>query len=117
MGRLTLRLPDTLHQQLEALAQHEGISLNQYIVYALTHQATLAYTVQAMPEKAMAEQRAAYTALLSNLGEASFDEIRQVMEERAPVAPDKGLGPEAIAKLAARIAKQRAARKLKHKTA
>ena len=68
-------------------------------------------------DRSFAERRAACTALLSNLGEASFDEIRQVMEERAPVAPDKGLGPEAVAKLAARIAKQRAVRKSKRKAA
>jgi len=113
MSRLTLRLPDTLHQQLEALARHEGISLNQYIVYALTHQATLAYTVQAVPEKAVAEQRAAYTALLSNLGEASFDEIRQVMEERQPVKPEKGLSPDRVAKLQSRVAAKRPASKTK----
>lgn len=107
MSRLTLRLPESLHQQLEALAQHEGISLNQYIVYALTHQVTLAYTVQAMPDRAVAEQRAAYTALLNNLGEASFDEIQQVMEERQPVKPEKGLTPDRMAKLQSRIAANR----------
>lgn len=41
MGRLTLRLPDALHTQLETLARSEGVSLNQYLVYALTRQATL----------------------------------------------------------------------------
>ena len=42
MSRLTLRLPDTLHRQLSKQAEREGISLNQYIVYALTREATLA---------------------------------------------------------------------------
>ena len=46
MSRLTLRLPDTLHQQLINLAENEGVSLNQYIVYALTRQSSTAYTVQ-----------------------------------------------------------------------
>jgi hypothetical protein len=41
MSRLTLRLPETLHQQLANLAEGEGVSLNQYIVYALTRQTTL----------------------------------------------------------------------------
>ena len=36
MSRLTLRLPETLHRQLEAQARREGVSLNQYIVYALS---------------------------------------------------------------------------------
>ncbi|CUS03490.2 Protein encoded in hypervariable junctions of pilus gene clusters (fragment) [Candidatus Promineifilum breve] len=42
MARLTLRLPDTLHEQLQTLAEQEAVSLNHYIVYALTRQATLA---------------------------------------------------------------------------
>ena len=50
MSRLTLRLPETLHQQLAKLAEGEGVSLNQYIVYALTRQATLAYGIQAVPD-------------------------------------------------------------------
>ena len=32
MSRLTLRLPDSLHRQLEELASNEEVSLNQYIV-------------------------------------------------------------------------------------
>jgi hypothetical protein len=70
MGRLTLRLPGTLHDQLADLAQREGVSLNQYIVYALTRQVTLTYTVQTLPEQAVAEQRASFKALLQGLGRA-----------------------------------------------
>ena len=32
----------TLHEQLQTLAEQEAVSLNHYIVYALTRQATLA---------------------------------------------------------------------------
>ena len=32
MSRLTLRLPETLHNQLSTLAGAESVSLNQYIV-------------------------------------------------------------------------------------
>ena len=35
MRRLTLRLPETLHQKLASLAEEEGVSLNHLIVYAL----------------------------------------------------------------------------------
>ena len=50
MSRLTLRLPDTLHQQLIHLAESEGVSLNQYIVYALTRQSSTNYIVQPIPK-------------------------------------------------------------------
>jgi len=99
MSRLTLRLPDTLHRQLEQLASNEAISLNQYIVYALTRQATLAYTVQAVPEKAVAEQRAAYTAILQNLGQATFKQIQKTLDERETVKPERGLSPEVVERL------------------
>lgn len=36
MSRLTLRLPDSLHQQLDSQAEAEGVSLNHFIVYSLT---------------------------------------------------------------------------------
>lgn len=50
MSRLTLRLPQTLHQQLIRLAEAEGISLNQYIVYALTRQAASAEFIGTKPK-------------------------------------------------------------------
>jgi hypothetical protein len=104
MSRLTVRMPETLHKQLTALAEQEGISLNQYIVYALTRQTTLAYTVQAVPGEALAEQQASYTALLQRLGQASADEIRAVMDEREAVEPEGGLSPETLSALQKRIA-------------
>jgi uncharacterized protein (DUF1778 family) len=60
MSRLTLRLPETLHDHIRELAEHENVSINQYVVYALTRQATQAYNVQQVPEKAIREQRASY---------------------------------------------------------
>jgi hypothetical protein len=102
---LTLRLPDSLHRQLEDLASNEAVSLNQYIVYALTRQVTLAYTVQAVPEKAFAEQRAAYTALLQGLGGASFEQIRKILDEREPVSPETGLSPEVIERIKERTSR------------
>ncbi|MBI5842097.1 MAG: toxin-antitoxin system HicB family antitoxin [Chloroflexi bacterium] len=105
MSRLTLRLPDSLHRQLEQLADNEAVSLNQYIVYALTRQITLAYTVQAIPEKAIAEQRATYTALLQNLGEASFDEIKKTLDKREKVKPETGLAPDVLERVKRKIEK------------
>ncbi len=108
MSRLTLRLPQTLHQQLEALARHEAVSLNQYIVFALTRQATLAYTVQPVPEVKADKQQVAYTALLQSLGQASFSEIEKALTERDKVKPEKGLTPEVVKALKNRVARHRA---------
>jgi uncharacterized protein (DUF1778 family) len=103
MSRLTLRLPETLHHQLAQLAEAEGISLNQYIVYALTRQATSAYSVQAIPELAVTQQRKAFNALLSRLGHASPTEIESILTEREVVEPEKELSAEVIANFKKRI--------------
>lgn len=60
MSRLTLRLPETLHQQLARLAEGEGVSLKQYIVYALTRQATLSQAIQVIPEAEIEQQQQAF---------------------------------------------------------
>ena len=104
MSRLTLRLPDTLHQQLELLAENEQVSLNQFIVYALTRQVTMDYTIQTVPEKALAEQRAQYTTLLQALGQASFEEIEKALDERESADLDPGLTPEVAETLRRKLA-------------
>ena len=104
MSRLTVRLPETLHDQLTTQAKREGISLNQYIVYALTRQVTLAYTVQAVSEQTMSQQQAAYTALLQRLGRASSDEIKAVLDKREEVEPEEGLSTKVMRQLQNRFA-------------
>ena len=42
MSRLTLRLPESLHQALAQRARAEGVSLNQMIVYQLARMTTAA---------------------------------------------------------------------------
>lgn len=107
MSQLTVELPQTLHHQLETLAQNEGVPLGQYVLSALARQASLSYTAQAVPETEVAQQRAAFTTLLNDLGEASFAEIEKVMQEREVVGPETGLTPEVVQRLQSRIAQQR----------
>jgi len=95
MGRLTLRLPDTLHQQLASLAEEEGVSLNQFIVYALTRHVTWASTAR--------QQEVTYAALLKSLGEASPDEVRAVLNERKAVYPEPALTADVIERLRERV--------------
>ncbi len=103
MSRLSLQLPETLHRQLAELAANESVSLNQYIIYALTRQVAWAYAAQALPEQALAEQRAAYDALLERLGEASDERIQKTLRARQPVQAERGLPAEAVAKLKRRM--------------
>jgi predicted HicB family RNase H-like nuclease len=97
MSRLTLRLPDTLHQQLIHLAESEGVSLNQYIVYALTRKSSINYTVQPIPKQETNQQQSDFTDLLQKLGKGSANEIEIALAERETVEPEKELTPEIIA--------------------
>lgn len=56
-----------------------------------------------MPDKVIRQQRAAYIALLQSLGQASFDEIKEVLDEREEVGSETGLNPEVVEKLQKRI--------------
>ena len=96
MSRLTVRLPSSLHQQLINLAQNEGISLNQYIVYALTRQTSLAYTVQTIPEKDLKQQQESFDNLLTELGEADEAQVDAFLAKREKVAPKIELNPDLI---------------------
>jgi|SRR5437868_2778077 hypothetical protein len=107
MSRLTLRLPETLHQRLETLAHQEGVSLNQYIVYALTQQSTIAGTVHEVPGKEIAEQRASYIARIQRATIATDAEIDQILAEREPIEPEPELTPEIVERVKQRIASAR----------
>ena len=80
MGRLTVRLPEALHQQLEILARDEGVSLNQYLVYALTRQATLdAFRkpeLNTQPQRSMKPLRPTSSTTTDDQGES--EEIRHL---------------------------------------
>lgn len=107
MAQLTLELPDTLHHQLERLAQDEGTQLPQYILYVLTRQVASVYTVQIIPEETFDQQEAAYLALRQQWGKASPQQVKEFLAQREAVEPEPELQPEVIEKLHRRIEAKR----------
>ncbi|MGK7953401.1 MAG: toxin-antitoxin system HicB family antitoxin [Xenococcaceae cyanobacterium] len=107
MSRLTLRLPETLHQQLANLAEREGISLNQYIVYALTRQVLSAYTVQVIPEADRQQQQKNFDDLLAQLGKTGAKETEKVLSQREVVQPEPELTPDIVNRLKTKINNQK----------
>jgi uncharacterized protein (DUF1778 family) len=106
VSRLTLRLPETLHQQLAHLAENEGVSLNQYIVYALTRQASLVHEIQIVPEAEVEQQKQAFQSLLKQLGQTSTSEIKSALAAREQVNPEAELNPDTVARLQEQIRKR-----------
>lgn len=107
MARFTLRLPETLHQELESRAEREQVSLNQYIVYTLARHVAATYTVQVLPEEHLREQRQRYDALLENLGRPALEATRAFLADREAGEPEEGLTPEIVERLRRRIDAQK----------
>lgn len=107
MSRLTLRLPETLHQQLANLAQGEGISLNQYIVYALTRQVTSAYTVKVTSKEDREKQQHNFNNLVAQLEKADAKEIDRLLSQREVVQPEPELTPDIVNRLKVKIRNQK----------
>ena len=78
MARLTVRLPDSLHGLLAERARQEGVSMNQFLVYALT---------QTTAVEAVSRQRAAFESLRSRQPkEAAEGALSQLLSERRPLS-------------------------------
>jgi hypothetical protein len=60
--------------ELAALARHEGISLNQYLVYVLTRHVTWARGAR-FPDDEIAQQQAAVEEALQSLDGPSLDDF------------------------------------------
>ncbi|PZD73114.1 hypothetical protein C1752_02745 [Acaryochloris thomasi RCC1774] len=98
MSRLTLRLPETLHEQLSRLAESEGISLNQYIVYSLTRQVGSSYTVQVLSKSAIDQQEANLKQWIQSSEPYSEAEATKILSEREAVPLQAQLSADTIAR-------------------
>lgn len=96
MTPLTLQLPETLREQLAQLAESEGISLDQYIVYTLTRQVSSAYSVQVIPQVEVEQQETAFQNWTQSSEQCSDAEAAEILAEREPVESGSQLSPELI---------------------
>lgn len=109
MGQLTLTLPETLHRQLESSAKHEGVQLDQYILYILSRQTNLIYSIQVMTDEDITQQETNYAAFRQRWDTASAEEIKSFLADREVIEPEPDLPSEIILKLKQRIAAQQEA--------
>jgi hypothetical protein len=100
MAELTLHLPRTLESMLKVQAHQEGVSLEQYILYALARQAeTGDYRVHIVPQDEVEQQQARFQTLLATLGETSRAETEAILAERTPAEPEEGITEELRSRL------------------
>lgn len=58
MNRLTVNLPDDVHAQLQQLAESEGVSVSEYVAYAVAH--PVKRSVEPLPENSFPDSGAAH---------------------------------------------------------
>ncbi len=102
MSRLTLRLPDSLHRQLKAAARKENVSLNQFIVYALTRQMS-SYEIEETPAEEVRRQEENFFWLLEQLREGTPEEIRRALDAREPAEPEEVMAWPQVQQLRERV--------------
>ena len=77
MARMTLRVPDSLHVLLAEWAKREGVSVNQYIVFALSR-------VTAIDD--LKRQRSTFESLLTRYSEEEAEAVlQQVLRDRKEI--------------------------------
>ena len=78
MSTLSVRLPNSLHQQIRRLAKQEGISINQFISSAAAEKMAALMTLDYLEERAQRGNREAFEAALARLPDAEpepFDKL------------------------------------------
>jgi hypothetical protein len=74
MSTLSIRLPDSLHQQVRELAEQEGVSINQFIALAVAEKMSALRTVGYLEERARRGSREKFEAVLAKVPDAEPEE-------------------------------------------
>lgn len=67
MSTLSLRLPNSLHNQIRVLARREGVSINQWIASAAAEKAAALLAEEYLEERAKRASRERYGAALASV--------------------------------------------------
>lgn len=67
MSTISLRLPDSLHEQIRKLASVDGVSINQFISTAAAEKLAALITVDYLEERAKRGTRQRFEAALKRL--------------------------------------------------
>ena len=67
MSTLSLRLPNSLHEQIRQLAKREGFSINQFIASATAEKMTALLTEEYLSKRAQRASRKKFQAVLNKV--------------------------------------------------
>jgi len=64
MSALSLRLPESIHRHIKEIASQEGVSINQFVLTAVTEKVSAIMTEEYLAERAERADREAFRAIL-----------------------------------------------------
>lgn len=73
MSTISLRLPESLHEGVRALAEREGVSINQLITTALAEKLSALLTQDYLAERAARGTRAEFARVLAKVPDVPPD--------------------------------------------
>jgi uncharacterized protein (DUF1778 family) len=77
MSALSLRLPNSIHRHIKEIASQEGVSINQFVLSAVSEKISAISTENYLVQRADKANREEFTTILNNV------------PERTPVAGDE----------------------------
>jgi hypothetical protein len=86
MSTLSLRIPSSLHQELRALAQREGVSINQIVSAAVGEKVASLKTLDYLRERARRGSRGRFEEVLAKVPDVEpeeFDRLPEATPKRA----------------------------------
>ncbi|MCC5827337.1 YlcI/YnfO family protein [Alkalimonas sp.] len=79
MSTLSLRLPDSLHQQVKALAKKDGVSINQFVSSAVAEKMTALLTEEYLQARQQQGNEQAFLASMHKVADtepADYDKLK-----------------------------------------
>jgi hypothetical protein len=74
MSTLSLRLPESLHKQLKAVAERDVVSINQFIATAVAEKLSALMTADYLEERAARGDRARFDRVLARVRDVPAQE-------------------------------------------
>lgn len=74
MTTMSLRLPDSIHRQLKALAERDGVSMNHMVTIAVAEKTAALLTVDYLEQRAARGDRAKFEAALATVSDVEPEE-------------------------------------------
>lgn len=78
MSTLSLRLPDSLHEQIKALAKKDGISINQFAASAIAEKMAAVLTEEYLKKRAETGNKNAFLNAMAKVPDVAPDAADQL---------------------------------------